>query len=188
MKLKLLLLFALLCAVPTLAAGNSVDFSTGNFSSGSVSGSFSTALNVNIVGSLNTIDIITGSLISTKVGCPPDSMCFNFTGGSVKVSNASGTEFSDSLSGGITIRENGSASIDAVLSPTMSVTTGTATASFGFSGTKITAGSEDVSFITHSVVPEPGSLSLLGMGLLSLGASLKTKLWRKNVRSKAATV
>lgn len=182
MKLKLLLVLAVLLAAPALAAANSIDFSTGTFMSGSLSGSFSSSINVNIVGSLNTIDIITGSLIKTTMGCPAESMCFNFTGGSVKVSNGGGTEFFDSLSGGITIRENGSASIDAVLSPTTSVTTGTATASFDFNGGKVTSGSEDVSFITHNVVPEPGTMMLFGSGLVGLAFRLR-KQFARSARS-----
>ena len=81
MKSKLsLVLLAVLLLVPA-ARANSIDYSTGTFSSGALLGSFQGAINVNIVGSLNTIDIITGTLVKTTAGCPPGSTCFDFSNG-----------------------------------------------------------------------------------------------------------
>lgn len=161
MKFKLLLLIAVLCAASTMAA-NSVDFDTGAFKSGSLSGSFTTTLNVNITGSLHMIDIQTGTLVKTMTGCPTGSTCYDFSGGSVTVD---GTLFKDALFGGITLRGNGDASISATLMPEKGVSGGTASASFDFSGLKLTSGSEDVAFNT---VSEPSPLVLLGSGVLGM--------------------
>ena len=62
-KLALILLLALL-AVP-VAWANSIDYDTGTFQSGTISGSFSTMINVSVTGSLHTIDIQTGQLVQT---------------------------------------------------------------------------------------------------------------------------
>ena len=161
-KLALILLLALL-AVP-VAWANSIDYDTGTFQSGTISGSFSTMINVSVTGSLHTIDIQTGQLVQTTSGCPTGSTCFDFTGGSVTVD---GTLFKDALSGGITIRDDGAASISAILMPEPGVSSGTASASFVFDDGMLSSGSEDVAYNT-AAVPEPSSGLLLSIGMLGL--------------------
>lgn len=174
---KLLLLFATVL-LSAAAAANSVpiDYGTGNFLSGTFTGSFSTMINVSITGSLHTIDIQTGTLVKTTAGCPPGSTCWDFTGGSVTVD---GTVFKDSISGGITIRSGGSGSISAILMPEAGVGVGSADASFIFHGGKISAGSENVSF-TPGTVPEPASLLLFGTGLAGLAVKFHRKLRKES--------
>lgn len=179
---KLLLLVALMGLGSGVAAANSIDFDTGIFQSGTLLGSFLGSVNVDIVGSLNTIDFITGTLVKTTVGCPMGSTCFDFTTGSVKVSDSTGTVFFDTLSGGIAIEEDGTASLQAVLTTGSGVKVGSATATFDFTGSKITSGSADVSFERSIATPEPASLFLFGSGLVGL---VLTK-FRKRIRVNAA--
>lgn len=175
MKIKVVLvLLAALFLVPA-AVANSIDYDTGTFQSGTLSGSFSNMINVNIMGSLHTIDIQTGMLVKTMTGCPTGSTCYDFTGGSVAVD---GTLFKDSINGGITIRGNGTASISATLMPEAGVSSGSVSASFDFAGAKLTSGSEDVAFNTLAT-PEPGTLLLFGTGLLGL-AITKLRKWQMN--------
>jgi len=158
---------------------NSIDYDTGNFSSGTMSGAFKqgSMLSVSITGSLHTINLTTGPLVLAMNGCPTGSTCFDFSSGSTTVSQNGSTVFTDQLVGGITIKSNGTASINASLMSEPGVAAGSATVSFDFNGMKITAGSENVAF-NSSITPEPAALFLFGTGLLGT-----VYLWRKKPRA-----
>jgi PKD repeat protein len=165
-----ILVCAFLFAAAAVAGANSIDYDTGNFMSGKLTGSFSESINVDITGSLHEIDIQTGKLIKNTSGCPTGSTCYDFSSGSVSVMENGGKIFSDSLTGGITIKGNGVASVVAVLLNQSGISNGGAVATFNFSGGKITAGSENVTFQAVTV-PEPTSLMMLGSGLIGLAAT-----------------
>jgi hypothetical protein len=150
-------------ALSSSAFAGSIDYDTGNFKSGKMTGSFSNKINIDIIGSLNEIDIRTGNLTKNMSGCPSGATCFDFTGGSVSIDG--GKVFKDAINGGITIKENGAASISATLATEAGVSSGVVSADFAFSGNKITAASANV--VPNSTVPEPTAFSLLGMGLVS---------------------
>jgi hypothetical protein len=148
------------------AAAKSIDYDTGIFEHGTLLGTFTTSISADITGSLHQIDLSTGTL-TKETSCVAGATCYDFSAGSIKVSLDGKTVFSDSLTGGVTIKTNGSASIEAVLAPESGLHSGTATASFSFSGKKITAGSENA-VLNTTVIPEPGALFLLGSGLVGL--------------------
>lgn len=176
---NLFLLAGLITGLSLGAVGNSItstDYDTGSFLSGTITGSFTTSLSVSIKGMDHSIDISTGTLVRSTTGCPPGSMCFSFTGGSVTVD---GTVFKDSLSGGITIKTGGTGSINAILMPEMGVGSGSADASFVFKNGMITAGSENVSFTSAAAVPEPATLLLFGTGLIPLAWRMRKGLAKK---------
>lgn len=176
MKNKIaLVLVAALLAVPT-AVANSVDYDTGAFIAGKMTGSFQSSIDVGIQGTLDTIDLQTGKLIKTTAGCPPGSQCFSFVGGLVKVLTNAGTIFADSIAGGIAISADGSASIIATLMPNSTVVSGTVSSSFEFDGRHVTSGSTNVAIsTTAAAVPELGTLALLGSGVSIMAAGIRKR-------------
>ena len=162
--MKILRPFLLLFLLSPLAIAGTVNYDTGTFQSGKLTGSFSSFLRINITGSLGEVDIRTGPLMLETMGCPTGSTCYDFSSGFVAVDD--GSVFTDAIIGGIAIKSNGVATISATLDSTPRIDNGAVVTTFDFSGKKILGGSGDVSFDTH--VPEPSALLSLGLGLLFL--------------------
>jgi len=172
---RILLLALLAVALPTLALADSMDFSTGTFVSGTLSGTLKTSFSATIVGSINTISFDTGSLTKLTGGCPAGlkGNCYDFTGGSVTVKSGNTVLFTDSLVGGILDKKGNSLGILAELAPNGSVASGTGTLSLSLKKGGVGAGSIDISTVA---APEPGTLGLIGTGLIGLAGLARRKL------------
>ena len=184
MRRVMLLTLLAAVAVPTAALAETIDFTTGLFQMGTVtrnpSGSFlSNNFAVSVTGTLATIDISVPTLGS---GCDTNTlgMCM-FSSGTVTVKNTSGaTIFTDSLSAGMIIKTSNGATITATMNPNVLDPTGgvvSYTLSFArgpnasdnlIGGTGFASG--------NSVIPEPGSLGLLGTGMISLAGMVRRKV------------
>lgn len=170
-----LLLALLFLGLPAVALANPIDFSSGTFSSGTISGTSGGGLDVSVVGSLATITLDTGAL-ATASFCPiPGATCFDFSGGSVTVMVGAAMVFTDGLNGGLVAQTGNSVLMGAGLHPNTMVSNGNTTDTFTFSGGNLDAGTAGLSGAT---MPEPATLLLLGSGLLGLAGVIK---WRRNV-------
>src|SRR5262252_7273873 len=194
---KLVLLAVLALALPTAVfASSNIDYSnsggtlSGSHSGLSLSGSVLIAVNSNaglITGSdLGSVSFQTGALQSGSLqngGTFAAGGWFTITGNGTN-GVPSGTLFSGTFSGPVTWN------MMTLANGTHNYTlTGTLTASSGFSGVGVTVqltvntgkgffnGCTRISSgDTNVVVPEPGSLSLLGTGLIALGGTIRRKL------------
>jgi|SRR5215468_6462793 len=193
---RVVLLAVLVLSLPIAAFADNIDF---NASHGTLTGSSSglqltgsTLIGItgafgNPTGNLGAVSFTTGAFISGDVtaGGTLSSAGSSFSvmgNGSNGVPN--GVLFSGSFTGPITLIESGSGphnyGLFGVVTGTLS-SGGTASGSVvmnfqtgkGWLGEAITIGSVDTTVST--VVPEPGTLGLLGTGLLAVGGLVRRK-------------
>jgi|SRR5215469_12415716 len=158
---------------PSCPVGAIVCYDTGTFQSGTLSGSFTTAVDVSVTGNLANITTDTGTLTLTPV-CPVGSICYVFSGGSVSVMSGGSTVFTDSLTGGLVVTTGNSVVITASLAPEGIIAYGNTSTSVVYNPTNgmLLGGAAGLT----GFAPEPGTLGLLGTGVLGLAAMIRRKI------------
>jgi PEP-CTERM motif len=172
---RVVLLALLAMALPTAALANTIDFGNGGIigtnasTSGtpvaggtwSVSSELTTIVNTNAgtttTGNLGTVTVTTGTLVSCGTGC------FTFTGGTIDiVGSGGGTLFMGSFNG------------------TLISAAGVISLSYAEGGIPVIGGFQVSAAGLVSgdtiVTPEPGTLGLLGTGLLGLAGIVRRKI------------
>jgi hypothetical protein len=194
---RAVLLALLALALPIAAFADNVDF---NASHGTLTGSSAglqltgstlvaiTGAYGDPTGNLGTVSFTTGGLLTGSLSA---GGTFSGTGSTFTVmgngSNGvpNGTLFSGSFVGDVTLTETGTSLhnyfLTAVVSGTLAngmSASGPVVLNFvtgkGWMGEAITIGSIDTT--VQTVVPEPGTLGLLGTGLLAVGGLLRRKM------------
>lgn len=160
-------------AFPALSHADTID--SGAFVSGTISNLNPMAgdtITVKIVGSTSTFTMVTGPLVSLAPGF------FSFTGGSLDVTNPMLGTFADALTNGIlTSGGVGSFTASGFLVPIPGLTTGSTSFNWTIADGAIVGGTAGVNFTgTIAFIPEPGTLGLMGTGLIGLAGLLKRKL------------
>jgi len=175
-----MLLTLLAVALPTAALANSIDFSTGTFTSGTITSNFHNPFSVEVVGSGGTITLDTSTL---NTHCAPATAVCTFTSGTVTVKNSAGvTVFTSSVTDGTISRVTppNEDSITANLVPgtcsPITCTSGSVTFHVDVRGGNLVAGSSATVVGSTSVIPEPGTLGMLGTGVLGLAGMMRRKL------------
>jgi hypothetical protein len=173
---RVILLALVALALPTVALADTItDFEgfgtsaagTATLSDSLTNGGFvdtTTALtSINGASATGTITLDTGTLSG-------GSGVFTFTGGSLTITSGSSTLFSGTFSGGSVIATSTSILISGVLANGGGTETVTISRSGAF------AVSADIGVVT---TPEPGTLGLLGTGLIGIAGLVRRKIRNK---------
>ena len=165
---RVILLALLALALPTAALAGSIDYAgfatttaatvTGSVSSGAVDLTFH---QLSINGGASTAGTVDISVTTSLVGG-----VWTITGGTVTVSDASSTLlFKGTFSGGTALQSGGMLSLNGITTAGVTVAGVVNVAGFGWFGSSDTV-----------VTPEPGTLGLLGTGLVGLAGIVRRKL------------
>ena len=177
---QVMLLTLLAVALPTAALANSIEFSTGSSATGTITSNLHSPINLSVSG--NGITIALTNLVMSPTNCNPSGITCTFNSGTLTVSEGGNVVFTSSLDDGLLTKVGSndltfSASlVPGTCSPTQCLS-GTVTLSHLMkSGASITSGTGTVRGTTSTVVPEPGTLGLLGTGVIGLAGMMRRKL------------
>ena len=168
---RVFLLGLLALALPTAALAGTVDYqgfgagSTATYSANLTTGG-SVSLTMELVG-INTTQGNLGTVsIAPTLGTSCGTGCFNITGGMVNITNnSSATLFSGTFASGTVTSSGGFVNIQGFL------TNGTTVATVLHVGNTVLDASSNT-----IVAPEPGTLGLLGTGLVGLAGVIRRKV------------
>jgi len=169
---RVFLLGLLALALPTAALAGTIDyagFGTTAAGTATYSANLTTGGSVSLTMALTGINGVAASgtvAYSPTLGTSCGTGCFNITGGSVNIWDASHTSlFSSTFSSGTVTVSNGFVNIQGFL------TNGsTAATVLQVSNSVLSASSDTI------VAPEPGTLGLLGTGLVGLAGVIRRKV------------
>jgi hypothetical protein len=169
---SVLLAFAI-AALPVVSHADSI--SSGPFVSGTISAipESGHTVTLTITGTLGTFTIVTGALSEAIPGL------FVFTGGTLTVTNSQGMFVDTLTTGNLQASGTGSFTIGAALLPTATLESGSTSFNFGIVDGALTRGTAGVNFEGQlSPIPEPGTLGMLGSGLIGLAGMARRRLKR----------
>jgi hypothetical protein len=179
-----MLLALLAMALPTAALAGTITFETGTFMSGTITSTFRNPFTLQVVGDMNTITLDTSSLAVDGTHCTPTAPLCSFTSGTITVTHAGTPIFTSSLMNGTLSHTIVAGTLDLVsitgfLTTSATVLSGSAVSFTAFinlvhGGSLISPSTATVLIV--SPIPEPGTLGLLGTGLIGLAGLVRLKL------------